>query len=170
MKWATFLFVCTLGLVLTSCKDEKFDPENPDVDHFVSLIRNGNYTEKVGYDLPHFNMEDVEKLMTYLDDTTEIKYFPANPITSKRTEPKILNECIMWTIDGIRLGERYPSLEPCLMDITSFSEYTGYARLTKKELLSMADNYIRWYQEYLLNPTDAVRKRDIIDKTKYRWN
>ena len=109
----TRLFIISLSLIWLmgiSCQKNEFDVKNPDVDQFVSILKSGNYLEKVGYDLPDFSDKDIERLLFYLKDTTNLNEFPANPISSKYTNPKILCECLLWTIDGIRFGTKYPSL------------------------------------------------------------
>jgi hypothetical protein len=83
--------------------------------------------------------------------------------------PKILNECILWTVEGIRLSTRYPSLEPCLTDTLRFSENSGYFRLGGRELIQVAELYLDWYEEYRVNPTEPVLTRNIFIDTPYRW-
>lgn len=166
----TFLCFTFLTLVTNSCTEKNFDLDKPNVRQFVNILKDGSYFDKVGYEIPYFSMNDIGELVKYLGDTTEIKEFPTNPISSKMTSPKILNECIMWTIEGIRLDEKYPSLEPVLVDITTTSNETGYTRLTKIQLLDISEKYNNWYSEYKTNPSESLRKIDIIDTTKHKWN
>jgi hypothetical protein len=162
----TLICLALLVLVTESCKEDDFDPQNPDVGQFVGLIKSGQYFEKVGYELPSFSMQDIDALVTYLHDTTEINEYPTNPISSKLTLPKILNECLMWTIDGIRLETKYPSLEPSLK--TPFEE--GFIRLTKRQILEISEKYINWHKAYKANPSETLRKQDLLEDTVYRWD
>ncbi|GAB1444437.1 hypothetical protein MASR2M41_00400 [Flammeovirgaceae bacterium] len=148
-----------------SCNEKDFDVQNLSPDEFVSLLKNGTYVDKVGNELPNFSMNHIEGLINYLNDTTIIKEFPHNPISSRITHPKILNECIMWTIDGIRLGKKYPSLEPSLLDTIK-----NYSRLTNKELWMLGNNYVDWHNEFKINPSEALRKKDLLGNTTYKWN
>lgn len=144
--------------------------KNPDVDQFVRILKSGNYFEKVGYDLPDFSEKQMERLLSYLKDTTIINEFPTHPLSSKYTNPKILNECLFWTIDGIRLGNKYPSLEPCLVDTSTYSDLTGYPRVSGKKLIEISNWYINWYIEYKKNPTETMKKKDLFENTPYKWN
>jgi hypothetical protein len=166
----TIAFFLTLGiLLLISCTKDDFDMHDPDVDKFVSIVRDGNYFEEVGYELPDFTMKHIARLLYYSKDTSMIDEFPTNPLSSKYTTPKILNECLFWTIDGIRFANKYPSLEPCLIDTSDFSEIEGYFRLSGRELIDVADLYLNWYDEYKTNQSEVLRTKNIFENTTYRW-
>lgn len=169
----TKLFIISLSLIWlmgTSCQKDEFDVKSPDVDKFVSILKSGNYFEKVGYDLPDFSDKHIERLLSYLKDTTSLNEFPTHPLSSKYTNPKILNECLFWTIDGIRFGNKYPSLEPCLIDTSTYSDLTGYTRVSGEKLIEISDLYINWYKEYKKNPTETMKKKDLFENTPYKWN
>lgn len=169
----TRLFIISLSLFWlmgTSCHKIEFDVKNPDVDQFVGILISGDYFEKVGYDLPDFSDKDIERLLFYLNDTTRLNEFPSNPISSKYTNPKILCECLFWTIDGIRFGTKYPSLEPSLIDTSTYSDLTGYTRVSGKKLIEISNLYINWYNEYKKNPTETLKKKNLFENTPYKWN
>jgi hypothetical protein len=153
-----------------SCQKDELDMKNPDVDQFISILKSGNYFTKVGYELPDFAINDIEDLLSYLKDTTNLKEFPTNPFSSKYTYPKRLNECLFWTIDGIRIGNKYPSLEPCLIDTTTYSPITGYTRVPGEKLIEISDWYINWHNDYKKNPTEALLKKRLFENTPYKWN
>ncbi len=164
-----FFILSSLWLVLVSCQKEDFDLNDPDVDQFVSILKQGNYFDEVGNELPDFTMTHVERLLIYSKDTSIIEEFPTNPITSFYTVPKILNECLFWTIDGIRFQNKYPSLEPVLIDTLSYFEDDGYIRLSGETLLEIADIYLEWYEEYQNHPSEIIKTKDIFINTTYRW-
>jgi len=169
----TRLFIIGLSLIWlmgTSCQKDEFNMKNPDVDQFVSILKSGNYFEEVGYELPVFTNNHIESLLFYLKDTTNLNVFPSNPLSSKYTNPKRLNECLFWTIDGIRFGNKYPSLEPCLIDTSMHSELTGYKRVSGKKLIEISNLYINWYDEYMKNPTETLKKKRLFENTPYKWN
>jgi len=170
MKTLRFVFLLLSVVAILSCKKDSFDVKDPDVDQFVSIIKGGNYFNDVGYELPDFKMQHIERLLSYLNDTTKVQAFPSNPISSKYTNPKILNECLLWTIDGIRFGTKCPSLEPCLIDVSNYSKTTGYMRISGQKLIEISSWYINWYKEYKNNPTEALRKKNLLENTTYRWN
>jgi len=167
-KIKAYLLILSL-ISLISCTKDDFDMNDPDVDEFVSILKNGNYFNEVGYELPNFTMEHIAGLLHYSKDTSRIREFPTNPLSSMYTNPKILNECIFWTIDGIRYSNEYPSLEPCLRDTTDFSETEGYSRLSGRELIDVADLYLDWYDEYKSNHSEDFRTKNIFKNTSYRW-
>jgi len=162
-------FLILMSFCQISCEKDEFDLKNPDVDEFIIILRGGNYFDEIGYELPDFTMKHIDRLLSYVEDTSAIKEFPTNPFSSKYTEPKILNECLFWTIDGVRFGNKYPSLEPCLIDTTSFSEIEGYSRLTGRKLLEVADLYLLWYNEYKANPSSTLKTKNIFEDTSYSW-
>jgi len=169
----TRLFIISLNLIWlmgTSCQKNAFDVKSPDVDQFVSILKSGSYFEEVGYELPDFSDKQIERLLFYLKDTTILNEFPANPVSSKYTNPKILCECLFWTIDGIRFGTKCPSLEPCLIDTSTYSDLTGYTRLSGKQLIEISKLYINWYDEYKKNPTETLMKKNLFENTPYKWN
>ncbi len=163
------IMLCFAIIGAASCQKNKFKMSNPDVRQFVKLVKNGQYFDKAGYELPDFSWAHLPQLLTCLNDTSVINIFPTNPISSAYTHPKILNECLLWTIDGIRLGNKYPSLEPFLIDTTAYSAVTGYTRLTGKKLVEIAALYIKWYTTYTQNPTEQLKKINILADTPYRW-
>ena len=67
---------------MESCEKDDFDLKDPDVDQFVSLLKHGAYPEKAGSELPEFTMDDISRLLNYIDDTTRLAMFPANPNSS----------------------------------------------------------------------------------------
>ncbi len=171
MKAKLFILSLSLGWFMgTSCHKDEFDLKRPDVDQFVSILRRGNYFEKAGYELPAFSTKHIERMLSHLKDTTIISEFPTNPLSSKYTNPKILNECLMWTIDGIRFGSKYPSLEPCLIDTSTYSDLAGYARFSGKELIEISTLYINWYNEYKINPTETLKGGKLFENTPFMWN
>ena len=156
-------------MILFSCTKDEFDMHDPDVDEFVNIVRSGNYFNKLGYELPDFTINHIARLLQYSKDTSIINEFPANPVSSKYTTPKILNECLFWTIDGIRFANKYPSLEPCLTDTLKFSESEGYTRICVRLLIDIADLYLDWYEEYENKPSEILRTKNIFENTTYRW-
>lgn len=171
MNTRLFVFSLTLFWFMgTSCQKNEFDMKSPDVDQFVSILKSGNYFEKAGFGLPDFSDQHIERLLFYLKDTTSLNEFPSNPISSKYTNPKILNECLFWTIDGIRFGVKYPSLEPCLIDSSNYSDLTGYTRVSGDKLIEISNLYLNWYNEYKKNPTEALKKKNLFENTPYKWN
>lgn len=167
MLIAGISLVCLMAI---SCQNDEFDLKDPDVDQFINILKSGNYFETVGYELPDFTINHIGSFFAYLKDTTYINQFPTNPLSSKYTNPKRLNECLFWVIDGIRFGNKYPSLEPCLIDTSAYSVLTGFTRVPGAELITISDLYIDWFEEYRNNSKEALRKKGLLVHTPYRWN
>lgn len=171
MKTKLFIISLSLiGILWASCQEVEFDQRNPNVDQFISILKSGNYLKEVGFILPDFTEKHIERLLLYTMDTTKVENFPNNPVSSKYTTPKRLNECLFWTIDGIRFGNKYPSLEPCLIDTTTYSQQTGYLRVSGKKLEEISGWYNDWYNEYKKNPTEELKKKNLFENTSYKWN
>jgi hypothetical protein len=169
MKTERFFHSVILLMFLgISCQND-FDLKNPNVDQFVSLLKDGSYADKVGHELPNFSIKHIERLLYYSKDTAVLKMFPANPVSSLHTYPKVLSECILWTIDGIRLERKYPSLEPSLRDTLAYTPTMEYPRLTGKELLKISDIYMNWYDDYKKKPSDSLKKKNLLESTSYKW-
>jgi hypothetical protein len=164
---AIYIILCTM--LILCCKKDTFDLHNPDVDQFVKIVKDGNYFEEIGYELPDFTMKHIERLLYYSQDTSQIEEFPSNPLSSKYTTPKILGECLLWTIDGIRFENKYPSLEPCLIDTSNLIESTGYSRISAQQLIELAKLYISWWTEYKSNPSEILKTKNILENTTYSW-
>jgi hypothetical protein len=115
MKKLFFLFLSVL--ILISCK--KDNVSTPTVDEFVSMIKIGNYDSPY---LPNFQPEDIERLLHYSKDFQIIEEFPINLISSYRPNELRLGECLLWTVESVRLNydesseiKKYPSLVPQLV-------------------------------------------------------
>lgn len=161
----TIVMLFMMFVVFFSCRFEELDLQNPDPDLFVKLIKNSTFHRDDGNidELPDFKLKHIKKLMGYIDDGSAVDFFPVNPLSSKYTDPKILNECLMWTIDGIRYGKKYPSLEPCLMDTLT------YMRITDNERKALATKYKSWHDEYTKNPSETLKKKNLLEGTTYKW-
>jgi Domain of unknown function (DUF4943) len=112
-----FIILLTVIFFSESCTKD-FDFEKPDVDEFVSLVRDGKYTSEK---MPNFSPSDIPGLLKYANDTSEIKTFPKCPISSYTliSQKFILGECVLWTIESIRVTyyqsdwhQRFPSYVP----------------------------------------------------------
>jgi hypothetical protein len=114
-------------------------------------------------------MKDIDRLLYYSHDTSQIEEFPTNPLSSKYTTPKVLNECLLWTIDGIRFSNKYPSFEPCLIDTSNLIEDFGYSRLNGDQLIEVSNFYLNWYEEYIANPSDALKTKNLLENTSFTW-
>lgn len=153
-------FIAVLVLLCISCKKEKFDVDNPNVAVFVEQLKSGTYDfyekgetgENLWLLMPKFTQNHISSLIEFAKDTSHILDFPVNPISSRRPFPEgreyfILGECLLWTVEGIRNGNGYGSLDPFLID-TSLNESERYKGLTGYEILLVREIYKQWWLDY----------------------
>jgi hypothetical protein len=83
------------------------------------MVKAGNYDSPY---LPDFQPGDIERLLYYSNDFQIIDGFPVNMISSFRPAEFRLGECLLWTVESVRLNydkssefEKYPSLIPQLI-------------------------------------------------------
>ena len=172
------ILFAALTLSFFSCEKDKFDVGNPDVEQFVYQIKTGTYScyEKgeSGEDLwllmPDFTERHIQSLIDFANDTTHITAYPFNPISSRTPYPygrnyAILGECLLWTVEGIRNGYKFGSLDPYMID-TSRIESERYKGLNGIEILIVREIYKNWWNTY--NKTDWKYKNPL-EKTTYIW-
>ena len=150
-----FLFITILTLFCFGCEKNEFDPNNPDVVKFVQQLKNGTYDcyekgengEKLWLIMPNFTKDHIQSLIDFSKDTSHINNFPINPISSRTPFPKdrdyfILGECLLWTVEGIRNGSGFGSLDPYLIDTTLMEEFK---ELKGSGILIVRDSFQVWW-------------------------
>lgn len=176
MKTLTILTILTI--LASSCEVFEFNTENPDVEVFVEKLIHGKYDiYEVGEDgenlwliMPNFTERHIKGLLSFASDTSHLEAFPCNPISSRTPLPEgrdyfILSECLLWTIEGIRNGRGYGSLDPYLIN-TSLPDNEKYKGLSGSEILEVRDLYLDWWEKY---EDDDWEDMDPLEGTVYRW-
>lgn len=142
----TLLMVCSV--FVTSCVNETFDYEHPDVDVFVEQLKTGKLalqnSEEAG-SMPKFLMSDIEDLLKYADDMTVIPSFPLAPVSYSAGGKLRLGECILWTVETIRLGHH--ASMGCKMVHIDAEDYEGIYFLSDEEVLDAVERYRNWWEE-----------------------
>ncbi len=173
------LFILTvIFLLCMRCEKESFDIDNPDVEKFVFQIKNGTYScyetgendENLWLLMPNFTEKHIQSLMDFSKDTTHITAYPFNPISSRTPFPEgraycILGECLLWTIEGIRNGSGYGSLDPYIID-TSINESESYSWLNGHEFLIVQGIYEVWWNTHKETDWQAINP---LEETAYIW-
>jgi len=167
-----------LILLCFGCEKEKFDIDNPKVAVFVKQLKNGSYNcyekgesgENLWLLMPKFTPNHISSLIEFAKDTSHISNFPINPISSRTPFPAgrdyfILGECLLWTVEGIRNGYGYGSLDPFLID-TSLDEIERYKGLTSNEILLVREVYKQWWIDFKDNDW---QDKNPLEETSYRW-
>ncbi|MFV0606325.1 MAG: DUF4943 family protein [Niabella sp.] len=167
-----------LVLLLIGCNKNTFDINSPNVEQFVQQIKNGTYAQYENNDegenlwllMPKFTGEHIGALIAFAKDTTHIKYYPFNPISSRTPFPQgkdycLLGECLLWTVEGIRNKSGYGSLDPILIN-TTLDESAQYNGLSGKEIQSVSDIYKNWWRTY---KNKDWENQDPLANTSYHW-
>lgn len=139
-------------VLLSACKKESFDYLNPDVELFVQQLKAGDYklpTQDGMNHMPQFKMNDIPYLLKYADDLTIIPSFPLSLTTS---DSKLrLGECILWTIESIRIG-RDASLG-CKLVYVNADNYEGIYFLNDEDLKQACAYYRNWWDRFSMQKT-----------------
>lgn len=171
-------FIPLLILLCVGCEKSNLDLDNPDVGIFVKQLKNGtfNYYEKgengenLWLLMPKFTTNHIASLIEFAKDTSHIYNFPTNPFSSRRPYPEgreyfILGECLLWTVEGIRTGHGFGSLDPFLID-TALPESVRYKGIKGDEVLIIKDVYKNWWNNF---KDDDWKNKNPLDNTSYRW-
>lgn len=145
--WGQMLvFACLMMAAMSACSEESLDVDNPDVEIFVKQLKMGKYDMKNqnGISLmPKFTTDDIGNLLEYADDLSVIPAFPLATVSYSAGGKLRLGECILWTVETIRLG--HPASMGCKMVHVDAEDYEGIYFLSDEELLEAVDCYRRWW-------------------------
>ena len=86
---------------------KRWTHNHPDVDLFVKQLKAGKYSTQSPdglSNMPKFTSEDIEELLKYAEDLTVIPSSPLAPVSYSAGGKLRLGECILWTVETIRLG------------------------------------------------------------------
>jgi len=155
-------------LILISCQKSHWD--NPTVDQFVTMVKKGNYDSPY---LPNFQPNDIERLLHYANDFQKIKAFPINPISSYMPTELRLGECLLWTVESVRLNydqtsefKKYPSLVPQLI----IPGGTWEPQIASVDDLNRAYNlYLAWWTNNKTKDFDDFRNTNPLIDAVLMW-
>lgn len=142
-----FVFFTLSVFSLFSCSKETLDYNHPNVDLFVKQLKAGKYSTQSPDGLssmPKFTSEDIEGLLKYVEDLTVIPSFPLAPVSYSAGGKLRLGECVLWTVETIRLGHN--ASMGCKMVHTDAENYEGIYFLSDDEVLDAAARYRRWWE------------------------
>lgn len=140
------LFVL-LSFSFVACSEETFDYNNPNVDLFVKQLKEGRYSTENSEGenvVPLFTVENIESLLKYAEDLTLIPAFPLATVSYSAGGKLRLGECILWTIETIRLGQN--ASMGCKMVHADADNYEGIYFLSDEEVMDAAARYRRWWE------------------------
>lgn len=147
-RWGVAVCVAfCASLLLVACSDDTLDYSHPDVDVFVKQLKSGKYSlvnEAGVARMPQFTMEDVPELLEYAEDLSVIPSFPLATVSYSAGGKLRLGECILWTVETIRLGHK--ASMGCKMVHTDADNYEGIYFLSDEEVIDAAARYRRWWE------------------------
>jgi hypothetical protein len=178
MKKSVVFMISACLFLIIGCKKDNFDLDNPDVEIFVNQLKRGKYNkykkgdngENVWLLMPNFSENHIQSLIDFSKDTSHIMAFPDNPLSSRLPFPEgrdyfILGECLLWTVEGIRNGAGYGSLDPFLIDAAK-EKSERYKGLKGNEILIVRDFYKDWWDNF---KTKDWKNKNPLEGTSYQW-
>lgn len=141
------LTVLLLAFGLMSCGEKVLDFKNPDVEVFIDQLKKGKIvgnSSNEAVTMPNFAQEDIGELLRYAEDLSVIPAFPLAPVSYSAGGKLRLGECVLWTIETIRLGHH--ASMGCKMVHTDAENYEGIYFLSDEEVLDAAARYKRWWE------------------------
>lgn len=141
------VIVALLLIAMNACTKESLDYNHPDVEVFVEQLKSGKLAlqnqDEAG-NMPKFTMNDIDALLKYADDMSVIPSFPLAPVSYSAGGKLRLGECILWTIETIRLGHN--ASMGCKMVHTDAENYEGIYFLSDEEVLDAVERYRQWWE------------------------
>lgn len=145
--WSLLLITCLLGTFLVSCSEETLDYDHPDVEVFVKQLKQGSFSVQSAdgkSPIPKFTTDDIGELLEYADDLSVIPSFPLAPISYSAGGKLRLGECLLWTIETIRLG--HMASMGCKMVHIGAYNYEGIYFLSDEEVQDAVNRYRYWWE------------------------
>ena len=146
-RWGCLIGQALLFLPLASCTEEAFDYEHPDVEIFVKQLKDGNLSAQnpdgTGQ-MPKFAVKDIGELLEYADDLSVIPSFPLAPVSYSAGGKLRLGECLLWTVETIRLGHN--ASMGCKMVHVDAENYEGIYFLSDEEVKDAVARYRHWWE------------------------
>jgi len=161
-----FLKFILIAVFLSCSKDE---PVKTDVDIFIDKVKNNEF---IADSLPKFSFQAIPILLDAANDFSIITIFPINPVSSYAPTRLTIGECLLWTVEHIRLhfgaystSVGFPSFVPELRDISDINSNN----LTKEQLNDAYSLYYDWWNDNKLKDFENFRNINPLENSKYRW-
>lgn len=153
-------------LLLSGCDEYRNFYRDPDVHLFIKQVKAGTFgqtTEYPDFELPDFERRHIPALLQYIDDMTSVNTYPVSPVSSK-FGTRWIAEGVLWTIDGIRLGRKYP----CTEGVLSWQD--DDTPTTMADIKIVAELYKAWWEGKLSpNKERNIFLDDPLANTNYYW-
>lgn len=153
-------------VVFLSCS--KDEPIKTDVEIFIEQVKNNQYKAD---SLPEFSPHEIPLLLNEANNFNSITEFPINPTSSYAPTKLTVGECLLWTVEHIRLhfgnytGSSFPSFVPELRDISDINSIN----LSNTQLNEVYNLYNSWWDENKSKDFDSFRNINPLENSKFRW-
>jgi hypothetical protein len=162
----TMLLQFVLFYLLFSCS--KINEPTTVVEKFIEQVKRDKYTADT---LPKFSPDAIPVLLQSATDFSKITKFPVNPVTAFRPVKLTVGECLMWTVENIRLNygkytnESFPSFVPELHLKTDIN----VPRLTDTQLKEVYNLYYNWWSNNKVKDFEEFRTKNPLQDSAYVW-
>ena len=151
---------------MVSCKKENV---SNDVERFVKLVQQDKYNQD---SMPYFTFRAIPELLKYANDFSEINHFPVNPISSYGPNHLTVGECLLWTIEAIRVFNPpingrlgFPSFVPEL----GIKGDINTPFLNDIQLTEVYSLYKTWWENNDGKDFEITRKFNPLENSLYTW-
>ncbi len=163
----TFLLVALVASVAVERSqgmDPKSKAEGQRVKVLFESMRSGNYA---AITFPQLDLADVPTLLEYADSTKPLRSFPRNPLSSQLEVDFSEGMVALWLIEGVRQGDRYPSLNAlCFKAGGGGKDWSKASEDNHKEV---ARAYRAWWEKAKSLPHDPAKALDPLKGTGLAW-
>lgn len=169
-----FVVLATLMSCTTQPSSELYRLEMPDmlVSEYTTQLKKDTYTFDV---LPEFSPADIDMLLDFSTDDTELTNYPVNPLSSYKGDKVKLGYLALWTVENIRLNYPYdssdesrflfPSKNPVLRTTSG-----GYEPVDDLEnLIRASELYKNWWMEFSEDNFEQLRSIDPLEGSGLAW-
>ena len=152
--------------LLVSCS--KINEPTSVVEKFIEQVKQDKYTADT---LPQFSPDAIPVLLQSANDFSKITKFPVNPITAFGPVKLTVGECLLWTIENIRLNygkytnESFPSFVPEL----HLKNDINVPRLTDTQLKEVYNLYYNWWYNNKGKDFEEFRQISPLQDSNYVW-
>ena len=162
----TFICLFAIMSVIYGCSKDSLKSK---VEKFINEVKADKYTEEF---LPDLSPDAIPYLLESANNFEVITHFPINPISSYGPNRLTIGECLLWTIEAIRLtyingtsGLGFPSWVPELG--VRNNPNIGY--LTDSELNIVYDLYYHWWYDNTDKDFEEIRLINPLGNSQYIW-
>jgi hypothetical protein len=153
--------------VFVSCTKEK--EKLTDVEIFIQQVIGNKYTADT---LPWFTPEDIPAILKSANNFAEITHFPVNPASSFEPTKLTIGECLLWTIENIRINYgNYPGKPPfpSLVPELKLKNDINSVCLNDSQLREVYNLYYNWWYDNISKNFEITRQIDPLKDSPYTW-